>query len=86
MTHEKMRLILKSLWLARQMPAGKGWAGQSEIVQWSGVSRSTVYRYLIRMHKLNLIEVRDWLHGKKPAFRYRISHAGSEFLESQKQF
>jgi DNA-binding IclR family transcriptional regulator len=86
MTHENMRLMLKVLRLVREMPRGKGWVGQSEIVAWSGVSRSTVYRYLPKMFELKLIEVREMPRGKKFAFEYRISPDGLEWLESLKQF
>lgn len=86
MSHENMRLMLKVMRLVREMPRGKGWVGQSEIVHWSGISRSTVFRYLPRMFEVKLIEVREVKRGKKFAFEYRISPEGLEWLESLKQF
>lgn len=86
MTHENMRLILRVLWMMSQMSGGGGLTNQSEIAKWSGVSRSTVYRYLPRMCKLKLIDVVRLQHGKKYVFHYRISIDGLEWLERNKLF
>lgn len=86
MTHENMRLILKVLMLLSRMPSGNGWAIQVQITRWSGLSRSTVSRYMEGLLKLQLIESGLETLGKYHSYRFRITDAGLQWLADNGPF
>lgn len=77
--------ILKVCFHIRAMPMGEGWVSATDIIQWSGVSHATTYRYLPRMVKLGYIEnhILDYRDGITK--RYRITTEGRDFLKTERE-
>lgn len=86
MTHENMRLILRVLMLLSLMPSGNGWAMQVQIARWSGLSRSTISRYITSLLKLQLIESGLATLGKHHSDRFRITDNGLKWLADNEPF
>lgn len=78
-------MMLKVASLIRQMPVGEGWVIPKEFAQWSGLSRSTVYRILPKMANQGLLIQDESYKGKKVSRAYKISQVGQEFFNSQSQ-
>lgn len=76
----KVEKILKVVKLVSFMPSGAGWVDSKDIVQWSGVSQATTYRYLIKMEKLKLIEVDKKTYRRGTKNRYKATQLGIEYL------
>lgn len=79
---ETFHRILKVLFLLRDMPSGAGWATPQEIINYSGVSHSTVYRNLPKLETLGFLHVEEYTCRKLKCRRYRITVTGDGFLDS----
>lgn len=76
-------LILKVALLMREMPMGEGWTTGTMLRDYSGVSHSTTYRYIIKLVGQGLLEPRSFKRGKLPCTEYRVTQKGQELLKSQ---
>lgn len=75
--------ILKVALLMREMPMGQGWTTGTQLRDYSGVSHSTTYRYIIKMVGDGLLEPRSFKRGKLVCAEYRITEKGRDLLKSQ---
>lgn len=75
--------ILKVACLMREMPVGQGWTTGTQLRDYSGVSHSTTYRYIIKMVGDGLLEPRAFKRGKIACAEYRITEKGRDLLASQ---
>lgn len=62
------------------MPSGVGWITPQDIINWSSVKHSTVYRSLPKLAKLGLVEVEEYECRKIKCRRYRINFEGRAHL------
>lgn len=75
--------ILKVALLMREMPMGQGWTTGTQLRDYSGVSHSTTYRYIIKMVGDGLLETRSFRRGKMACAEYRVTEKGRDLLASQ---
>lgn len=85
MSIDSTRRILWVLKLIADMPAGEGWVKPTEIVTWSGISHSTVYRYLPKLQKLGYLHMEQYSCRKLTCKRYRITQNGLGWFDGLKE-
>lgn len=76
--------MLKVADLVRQMPVGEGWTIARDYVQWTNVSRATVYRRLKSLVSQGLMESKAHGKGKRTYYTYRLTERGKALYDSQK--
>jgi len=77
--------MLKVCELIGKMPSGGGWVVARDFVQWSGISRPTIYRYLKSLTKQGVLIAREHKVGKRTYREYRMSENGANLYQSQKK-
>lgn len=77
--------LLKVALLMRSMPMGEGWTTGTQLRDYSGVSHSTTYRYLKKLVKEGMLEVRKFTRATIVCNEYRITQKGQELLKSQNE-
>lgn len=80
MSIERTRRVMQVFRLLSLMPMGEGWAKPLEIVQWSGVTHATVYRYLPKLEKLGYLHIEEYKCRKLTCKRYRITEKGLNWV------
>jgi len=78
-------VMLKVFDLIGKMPSGGGWVVAKDLVQWTNISRPTIYRYLKQLTRLQIIVKVDHAAGKRTYSQYKLTQEGQELYNSQKK-
>ncbi len=82
---EKAIMIAKVARLLDLMPSGGGWATPLQLAYFTGLSASTIYRYMPKLDKQGYFLVEEYTCRKIVCRRYRITELGKELALSQKE-
>jgi predicted DNA-binding transcriptional regulator YafY len=77
-------VMLKVFDLIGKMPSGGGWVVAKDLVQWTNISRPTIYRYLRYLTKQGVIIKVDHAAGNRVYSQYKLSQDGQTLYNSQK--
>jgi len=76
-------LILKVAVLLDKMPVGQGWFSAAIMRQFSGVSLSTIHRYLKKLDAQGYLHFEVYNCRKITCKRYRVTQKGMDLYSSQ---
>jgi len=83
MSLKTIMLILKVAVLLDKMPMGEGWFSAANMRQYSGVSLSTIHRYLKKLEAQGYLHFEIYNCRKITCKRYRVTETGKNLYESQ---